>query len=99
MHIDDQVCDTYYDVRANHGHFNQNIETGLDIVVKSPIMNRPNGQQCLAQAIMDHNSLQWFNTNAYIAMEHGHTHGLKNRQCPILRLTWFTEPLPDKKIQ
>ena len=28
-------------------------------------MNRPNGQQCLAKAIIDQNSLWWFNTNHY----------------------------------
>ena len=28
-------------------------------------MNRPNGQQCLAKAIIDHTSLWWSNTNAY----------------------------------
>ncbi len=29
---------------------------------KSCIMNRPNGQQCLAKPITDHTSLWWFNT-------------------------------------
>ncbi len=28
-------------------------------------MNRPNGQRCLAKAIIDHISLWWFNTNAH----------------------------------
>ena len=28
-------------------------------------MNRPNGQQCVAKAIIDHTNLWWFNTNAY----------------------------------
>ncbi len=64
------------------------------------IMNRPNGQQCLAKTIIDHTSLWSFNTNGYIPvdMKWPTTHRHTDRQCPILCLARFTEPLPDNHI-
>ncbi len=68
-------------------------------------MNRPNGQWCLAKAIINRTSLGWFSTNAYsnetalsqIWNQLWHTyscnHARIDRQYPILRLARFTEPL------
>ena len=63
-------------------------------------MNRPNGQQCLAKIMPVCDG----STQMLIAMKQLYIPVSMNgqdmdkwnyRQCQILHLTWFTEPLPD----
>ena len=66
-------------------------------------MNRPNGQQCLAKAIVDYTSLWWFNRKAYssetavnVTMScKTQTGGQTDTQYAILHPALFAEPLPD----
>ena len=69
-------------------------------LTSSDFLCNANGQQCLAKPIIDHISLQWFNTEAYSntggLLTHMKLGNVECRQCRILRLARFTEPLPDK---